>query len=201
MSNIIDKNISKDLSNHLLKSIVLSFLLAILMFKFIIYFDSYLEDMFNKNYISSRYSGYIVSGIVEVVLVLLLILLYNKIKIQIIKRFVLLIILLFFIYINTIVSVFLISHIKLPIQPETTLLLYYVYLILFAYIMSLLAYVIYINYHGNSVCFNTQVAIKIKIKYVVVYILYGLIPIFVLAAIMLLILLFAWFKYYVLELY
>lgn len=200
LSKIIDKNISQDLSKHLIKSIILSVFMAISVFMFVMHSDSFLMDI-SYEYYNYKVNGYFLFGLVEVAFVLLLMFLYSKIKIELIKRFILFSILILFIYINTMISVKLVSYIDLPIQAETKLFLILVYILFFAYITSLISYIIYINYHGNSLCFNKQVAFKIKIKYAVIYMLYGLIPVFVLIAILLLILLFALFKYYVLGLY
>lgn len=196
MNKILDKNISKDLSKHLIKSIVLSVFMAISVFMVVMYSDSFLMDI-SYEYNNYKVNGYILFGIVEVVCILLLMFLYSKIKIEVIKRFILFIILIIFIYINTMLSVKLVSYIDLPIQAETKLFLIYVYIVFFAYIMSLISYIIYINYHSNSECFNRNVSFQRKIKYAVLYILCGLAPFFIIIILSILALLLSWFLYFI----
>lgn len=97
MNKILDKNISKDLSKHLIKSIVLSVFMAISVFMVVMYSDSFLMDI-SYEYNNYKVNDYILFGIVEVVCILLLMFLYSKIKVEVIKRFILFIILIIFIY-------------------------------------------------------------------------------------------------------
>ncbi len=182
MNKYIDKYIIKDILKQAVNGSILSFLLSIFIFMLIMGIDGYSFDMVYKHYIKSKYYGYILFSIFETVFVIFLIMLYCKIKIQELQKALLIFILFFSTHILTMVFIIFLASIDidLPVDIETAYFLNHVFCFIFSYIMSLLSYIVYINYQCNSVCFNKSVIWKMKIIYVLLYILCGIIFLFAL---------------------